>query len=162
MTELWRPIPGYEGIYDASNLGRLRSYWVPGGRHRLCRESRLLSERFPKSRYKRIVLTSRKGDRRSFLVHILLATTFHGPRPEGAEVRHLDGNSRNNHVDNLAWGTRLENMQDVARHGTHNNTRKTACPRGHPYDIVLPRGWRRCSECQRVAKARYRQKQAAA
>jgi hypothetical protein len=52
-------------------------------------------------------------------VHSLLAKVFlPAPRPEQNEVRHLDGNPSNNSLDNLAWGTRGENAQDMARHGT--------------------------------------------
>ena len=51
-------------------------------------------------------------------VHILICSTFHGPKPEGKEVRHLDGNGMNNHADNLKWGTREENLEDDRRLGT--------------------------------------------
>jgi hypothetical protein len=52
-------------------------------------------------------------------VHWLLALVFlKPPKPGQREVRHLDGNPRNNSLDNLAWGTRAENAADMARHGT--------------------------------------------
>lgn len=50
-------------------------------------------------------------------VHSLVATAFWGPRPEGQEVRHLDGNPKNNRADNLAYGTRTENILDVYKTG---------------------------------------------
>lgn len=50
-------------------------------------------------------------------IHRIVAATFLGPRPPGMEVRHLDGNKRNNAPANLAYGTRSENIQDRARHG---------------------------------------------
>ena len=56
----------------------------------------------------------------SILVHHLVLEAFVGPCPPGKECRHLDGNPSNNHVSNLTWGTRLENMQDKVKHGTHN------------------------------------------
>jgi len=52
------------------------------------------------------------------LVHRLILETFVGPCPEGMECRHLDGNKLNNHVDNLQWGSRSENVQDAIKHGT--------------------------------------------
>ncbi len=52
-------------------------------------------------------------------VHRLILETFIGPCPEGMECRHLDGDSVNNRLDNLKWGTHSENMQDSIRHGTH-------------------------------------------
>ena len=51
-------------------------------------------------------------------VHRLVCEAFHGPAPEGAQVRHLDGNNRNNCADNLAWGTQKENHADKLKHGT--------------------------------------------
>jgi len=51
------------------------------------------------------------------LAHILVLTTFVGPPSDGQECRHLDGNRGNNRLDNLAWGTRLENNQDKIAHG---------------------------------------------
>lgn len=51
------------------------------------------------------------------MVHQLVALTFLGPRPKGQEVRHLDGNPLNNRADNLAYGTRTENIYDVMRIG---------------------------------------------
>lgn len=50
-------------------------------------------------------------------VHSLVAEAFHGPRPAGQEVRHLDGNRTNNAAVNLAYGTKVENAADRERHG---------------------------------------------
>jgi hypothetical protein len=58
------------------------------------------------------------GDRRKLWIHHAVLLAYVGPRPEGMECRHLDGNPRHNHAANLAWGTRAENMRDRARHGT--------------------------------------------
>jgi hypothetical protein len=51
-------------------------------------------------------------------VHRLVLEAFVGPNPEGMVCRHLDGNPRNNHVGNLAWGTHVENGADQYTHGT--------------------------------------------
>ena len=58
-----------------------------------------------------------EGKLRVKTVHSLIAETFHGPRPDGCEVRHLDGNPANNHASNLAYGTKVENAADRERHG---------------------------------------------
>lgn len=50
-------------------------------------------------------------------VHVLILTAFCGLRPIGMECRHLDGNKLNNHLDNLCWGTRRENVDDRLKHG---------------------------------------------
>jgi len=56
-----------------------------------------------------------------FSVHRLVCFLFHGPPKRNQEVRHLDGNRKNNHPTNLCWGTRKENMLDAVKHGTHIN-----------------------------------------
>lgn len=56
---------------------------------------------------------------RTVTVASLVCAAFHGPRLSGLMVRHLDGNSLNDHADNLAWGTAAENSADAIRHGTH-------------------------------------------
>ncbi len=58
------------------------------------------------------------ANRRKLRVHHAVLFAFVGPRPVGQECRHLDGNPANNHLDNLRWGTRLENSADKTRHGT--------------------------------------------
>lgn len=53
-----------------------------------------------------------------FPVHIVVCRAFHGERPDGMIVRHLDGDATNNHADNLKWGTQIENEADKVLHGT--------------------------------------------
>jgi hypothetical protein len=60
------------------------------------------------------VLCTRKG---TFTVHSLVLAAFVGPRPAGMDGRHLDGNPANNRVENLAWGTRKQNQEDMVAHG---------------------------------------------
>jgi len=57
-----------------------------------------------------------------FYIHRLVLETFIGPCPSGMECRHLDGNSKNNSLDNLRWGTKLENENDKKLHGTDQKT----------------------------------------
>lgn len=65
----------------------------------------------------RVRMPSRKW--KTYSVHVLVCEEFHGPKPfPGAQVRHLDGNSRNNTAKNLCWGTKAENEADKTRHGT--------------------------------------------
>lgn len=65
-----------------------------------------------------VVNLRENGKRYSRLVHRLILTTFKGKCPEGMEARHLDGDKENNHVDNLEWGTRQQNLNDKLEHGT--------------------------------------------
>lgn len=116
--EEWRDIPGYEGKYQASNLGRIRSLdrRVPccHGATRLV-QGRVLKPAGSK-RDPHLYVVLGHGASGS-LVHKLVALTFLGPRPAGYDVRHLDGNPLNNRADNLAYGTRTENILDVYRLG---------------------------------------------
>lgn len=116
--EEWRDIPGYEGKYQASSLGNIRSLdrivnCAHGGKRRM-RGRVLKPAGQKKDPHLRVVLGH--GAIGS-CVHTLVALTFLGPKPEGQEVRHLDGNPLNNRVDNLAYGTRTENILDVYRQG---------------------------------------------
>lgn len=93
-------------------------------------------------------------------VHQLVARAFIGPCPPGLEVRHKDGNPANNHIDNLEYGTRADNMQDRLNHGNNPHRNKTHCPRNHPLEapnLVIRksakqggRTWRSCLACSRA------------
>jgi hypothetical protein len=65
-----------------------------------------------------LIRLQQKGQRPSRKVHSLVLIAFVGPRPAGLECRHLDGNYRNNRLENIVWGTKAENFADKARHGT--------------------------------------------
>jgi hypothetical protein len=118
-AEVWRAVPGYEGLYQASNFGRLRSRWVRGHR-KLCDEWTIL--RGIKKRYGYIHhgLRDQQGNCRSRGAHRIVYEAFAGIPPDGIDCRHLDGNSGNNHLSNLRWSTRVENIRDRTLHGTDN------------------------------------------
>ena len=109
-NEIWMPIPGYEGRYEASSLGRIRSLRSGG-----------LVLKTPPDRdgYPHVSLR-REGKLRVVHVHRLVAETFHGPsRPVHREVAHLDGNRANARADNLKWCSKVENHSHKRLHGTH-------------------------------------------
>ncbi len=118
MTELWRDIPGYEGKYQASNLGHIRSLdrRVPCV-HGATRSVRGRILKPAASKYVPHLSVVLGHGAAGSPVHVLVALTFIGPRPDGQDVRHLDGNPTNNRADNLAYGTRTENILDVYRIG---------------------------------------------
>jgi trehalose/maltose hydrolase-like predicted phosphorylase len=73
------------------------------------------------------VVLYKDGVKKSFRVHRLVATAFHGPCPEGMECCHNDGNRLNNHRDNLRWDTHKNNQADQKLHGTcHSITKKVS------------------------------------
>ena len=157
--EIWKPIPGYKG-YEASDLGRVRSWRGRWGRT----EPRLLALRLSNG-YPGVGLYKDDGvsrDARS--VHSLVAQAFIGPRPEGYEVRHLNGDRTDNRLSNLAYGTPSENKLDAVSHGTHHMASRTCCAQGHPYDedntYIRKGGGRDCRACNRE-RARSRAARAA-
>jgi hypothetical protein len=153
--ETWRPVLGYEGFYEVSSLGRIHSLL----RMTTCgpRGGGMLRPTPAGEGYLSVQLC-REGKTRRRYVHMLACEAFHGPRPDGAEVRHLDGDMLNNAAGNLAWGTKSENAQDSIRHGTNKNLLKTHCPAGHPYEgdnLWLDDGHRRCRACKSEQNRRH-------
>ena len=125
--EIWKDIPGYEGIYQASNFGRIRS--APG--------KITSSKRFDKRVWKCRVLKQKacgRGDYRvslwkdgiqkDFLVARLIAMTWCSGFVDGFTVNHKDGDFKNNRADNLEWLSRADNIRDGLRTGLYNNIRK--------------------------------------
>ena len=116
-----RPIPGYEGLYTVSEKGEVRSLerqCVSAGNGSLgfrTVPSKILKPAL-KAGYPFVVL-SKDGVKEQYLVHRLILLTFVGPA-EGRVARHLDGNPRNCHLDNLAYGSQTDNYADAVRHGT--------------------------------------------
>jgi hypothetical protein len=157
MSAEWRPIPGYEGLYEASDDGQVRSLPRRDWRGRVL-SGRVLKTHRNSSGYPIVSLCTR-GKPRTIYVHQLVAAAFIGPRPAGTETRHLDGDQLNNRAGNLVYGTASENKLDTVRHGTHPQSSKTHCPQRHEYDeantYIAPDGGRACRTCGRAAAARY-------
>lgn len=151
---VWRSIPGLQN-YDASDDGQVRS-WCP---YRGLPVPHALTQTL--SRGYLLVRVGRAINPQP--VHRLVMLAFVGPRPEGQEVRHLDGDPTNNRLGNLAYGTPSENSYDAIRHGTHPTASKTHCPAGHAYDeqntYRSPRGDRRCRACNEIRERKRHQRE---
>ena len=117
--ETWRPIPGFEG-YEVSDLGRVRSFRRHGGRGRgLVNAPRIKKTHPGAAGYLSVTLQRPDGNRCSkYHVHALVAAAFLGPRPDGMQVAHADGDRLNARLDNLRYATGSENAEDKRRHGT--------------------------------------------
>jgi hypothetical protein len=158
--ERWLPVLGYEGLYEVSDLGRVKSF------HR--RKVRFMTIHYNvESGYAYVVL-SRNGNSRHCYVHTLVLEAFDRPCPEGMECRHEDGDRVNARLSNLSWGTGSENNLDQVRHGTHNNASKEKCKKGHEYTEENTYYYRRadgsikqraCKRCRADWSAQYRKNQ---
>lgn len=124
QEEIWRPIPEWEGFYEVSNHGQVRSL-ERMARHRggFRRVPPKILKQHWNNGYWRLKL-ARDGERETKYVHQLVCAAFHGPREEGMQVAHWDGDARNNKAENLRWATHQENVMDKLRHGTHNSNGK--------------------------------------
>jgi hypothetical protein len=120
MKEVWKSVVGFEGEYEVSNLGRLRSlpririYLFRGKIARRFYPGKVQKPQQQRSGHLRVKLRRKHGARQ---VHRLVLEAFVGPQPNMQETLHCDGNPTNNRIDNLRWGTRAENVADAIRHG---------------------------------------------
>lgn len=117
----WREIPGFEGLYEVSDLGEVRSMdrlvtRANGNVMKMTSQKTRLNTS-GQGNHKTARLT-RDGMEKPYYVHRLVLETFVGPAPEGTEGCHYDGNPSNNRLDNLRWDTRAGNHADAVRHGT--------------------------------------------
>ena len=105
--ETWKAIPGYEGRYEVSDQGRVRSF------RRVANGQLLRPGRMPQGH-----LSVALGRGNSQCVHKLVLLAFVGPAPDKHECCHNNGNPADNRLENLRWGTRSENNTDAVVH--HN------------------------------------------
>lgn len=138
---------GYEGLYEVSSLGRVKSLLA----------GRVMKPWVNGDGYSQVGLRGR-GSRKQRLVHRLVCEAFHGPPPEGKPlVLHGFGGLSDNTPSNLRWGSNSDNMRDRVVHGTDPQKNKSRCPKGHPYDkanTYVPPGPRESRKCITCAKER--------
>ncbi len=152
MTERWADVLGYEGIYEVSDEGRIRSLprVVCDGSHRAGRE---LRSHIASNGYAMVTLC-RGGHEKSQTVHRIVAEAWCVRKNDTDEVCHNDGNRENNAASNLRWDTHRENMRDQVKHGSNARVLRTVCPEGHTLfgqnlrQSELAKGRRSCRACQ--------------
>lgn len=123
--EFWKDIPGYEGIYQASSAGRIRTAEGKttftkrhGTRHW---KSRILKGRGDDPRTGKRVNLWKNGKPKDFLVARLVASAFLGEPKEGLTVNHKDGNRLNNEIENLEWLSLADNIRHGFENGLYHN-----------------------------------------
>lgn len=138
--ESWLPIAGFEGRYDVSDTGRVRT--VKTGLIRCGTTT-------PTQLYPALFLG--RGNQR--YVHDLVAAAFIGPKPSGMDVLHGNDRPTDNRAVNLSYGTRQKNIRDMVARGRHRTARIDRCPESHPYDeentYRNTKGARVCRACKR-------------
>jgi len=158
--EVWKDIPGWEGWYQASSHGRIRSLprkvnapnrWgdcirtYPG---------RIMKQR-PTRHYGHMTVgLQREGKLKQALVHRLVCETFHGPcPPDKQHCAHGDGDPTNNRPENLRWATVKENAEDTRRHGNLRMGEQSNLARLTEADVLAIRERAAAGEsCYRIAK----------
>lgn len=175
MHERWLPVVGYEGQYDVSDHGRIRS--VDRTVTQLDRWGNQTTRRL-KGRVLRTGRTKKRNGSPGYLfvkmpgnvtllVHRAVLEAFRGPcPPRMKDGAHKDDDPTNNRLDNLEWDSRLGNQRTAVKNGRNYNANKTRCDNGHdftPENTILglsangqPR--RDCRACQAKAQRRYREK----
>ena len=119
--EVWKDVVGYEGIYEVSNFGRVKSLerYEPCRNGHLCfRKEKILKGQISQYGYRRFQLR-KNGKVFSTSSHRLVANSFICNTDNKPFVNHIDGDRLNNTVDNLEWVTHSENMKHAVEIGLH-------------------------------------------
>ena len=123
--EIWKDIKDYEGLYQISNYGNVKS--LPKERHNrrgvYIQKEKLLSLTNTSTGYKKVELV-KDGKRKGFKVHRLVAQAFIPNPDEKPQVNHIDGDKTNNYVDNLEWATASENSIHAYNTGLNSNKKE--------------------------------------
>lgn len=133
-NEIWRDIPGFEGTYQVSDLGRVRSLdrlvhhpTCFGADHHCRVRGRLLRPHLMHSGHHAVQLVNgeKRKERVNVKIHALVLLAFVGPYPEGLEIRHLNGIPSDNRLANLEYATRSRNGLDIKWHDGKASQRLT-------------------------------------
>lgn len=124
MQEKWKKIKDYEGLYEISNLGRIKRIYKNG-------KTRILKPSFNEWGYFQINL-SKNNKTKNFKIHRLVACAFLDNKNNNLQVNHIDGNKQNNKINNLEFCSAKENIQHAIKIGLRN---KTNTKKVNQYDL---------------------------
>lgn len=142
--EIWKDVPEYESSYQVSNLGRVRTK----DREELCKDN-VRTKSFKRTRKGKVLSLNERtngylkidlwknGKTKTLSIQKLVLLAFIGPQEKGQVTRHLDGNPKNNCLENLCYGTYQENEADKLIHGTRNLGSKVHNSKLTERDILL-------------------------
>lgn len=120
--EIWKDIKDYEGLYQVSNMGRVKSLYRRQGKRTV--SENIMNTTINNDGYTRVVL-SKAGKLKTFCIHRLVAEHFVLNEKNKATVNHKDGNKSDNTCDNLEWFTQQEQIQHAIKIGVHKGRPKT-------------------------------------
>ena len=113
MEEIWKDIKGYEGKYQISNLGRVKSLYTQNQYKKTYRT--LIMKLGKRNGYNVIVLENKRNNRRCYQIHRLVAEAFLKNPNNFQIINHIDENRTNNNVNNLEWCTQKYNVLHSVR-----------------------------------------------
>ena len=157
-AETWKPVVGWEGLYEVSNLGNVRSL------------DRVVASSYGATRTVKGKILTQSNDRDGYLwvnlkdgarrtrksVHSLVMGAFVGERPKGMDIAHKNDDPFDNRLANLRYCTRSENMMDMVKNGGHFRMQQDRCANGHKFvdaNLINSKkksGHRGCKACERA------------
>lgn len=126
MRETWKDIKGYEGLYQVSNLGNVKSvnHYASNGKCLILYKGKLLKPWFDGKKHYLQVTLSKDNVKKKYLIHRLVAETFINNTQNLPEVNHKNGCKTDNKVNNLEWVTSKENKAHAIKNGYYKNVYK--------------------------------------
>ena len=150
--EIWKDIKGYEGMYQVSNLGNIKSLERYKRNHSKLQkiEEKLLKLHINKTNGYVYVVLTKDTIEKNIRVHKLVAQAFIENSNNKPQINHIDGNKQNNRVDNLEWCTQSENELHAYRTGLANNDKRKIKIRQYSMDGKLLKTFNSLSEASKL------------
>lgn len=124
--EIWKDIPGYEGLYQASDLGRIKSLWFYSNyQNKKYKREKILKQKKGKDNCLRVELWNNKKHK-TMAVHRIIGMAFlKDTYKKELTINHKDGNRLNNKVENLEWVSLADNIRHGFNKGLYSSQNKT-------------------------------------